>query len=207
MLHTPEEIVRLSNLAHFWEGATLIIIALLVAAKAFGYLRTGWQEYLWPLAALAASLTLFGFLFVGHFGELGKAWRVLTTDIQQKQHLTMGLVLAAGAVIELLAIKLKNRWLHLVFPLSILIIGILFLTHPQHGGAELAQQAAAIHKLIGIGLIFGALAQAAAWLFEKYRQALLVILALALVFSAGLFMAYREPLVLIDHMYKSKAEH
>lgn len=193
MLHTPQELVRLSNTAHTWEGIALIVIAVLIIAQAFGYLRTGWHRYLWPTVALLASLILAGFLFVGHAHELGKAWRVITTDMQQKQHLWISLLVGVGAIAELLAIRLSKKRLHLAFPIAVAIIGILFLVHPQHGSSDMAVKALVIHRVVGIVLLIGAFAQAASVLREKSQKALLIITALAFGVIGGLFIAYCEP--------------
>ncbi len=200
MLHTPEELVRLSNIAHVAEAIVLLIIASLIFAQAFGYLRTGWKRYLWPIVALLASLILAGFLFIGHGNELGKAWRVITADMQQKQHLQIGVLIGIGAIAELIAVKLKKKWLHLAFPLAIGIIGGLFLSHPQHGSTELAQRGLLIHRIAGMALIVAALAQAGSVLRAKSHKLFLIIAAVALAVSAGAFWVYSEPLMKMSGM-------
>lgn len=195
MLHTPEELVRLSNMAHIAEAIVLFIIAALLFAQAFGYLRTGWKRYLWPSVGLLASLILAYALLVGHYNELGKAWRVITTDMQQKQHFQIGVLIGIGAIAELFATRLKKKWLHLVFPITTGIIGVLFLTHPQHGTAEQAQRGLMLHRIAGSALVVAALSQAGAVLRAKSQKVLLVITAFALAISAGAFAMYREPLM------------
>jgi len=200
MLHTPEELVRLSNAAHIAEAIVLLVIAGLIFAQALGYLHFGWKRYLWPSVALLASLIIAYALFVGHWDELGKAWRVITTDMQQKQHFQIGALIGIGAIAELIAIKLKKKWLHLVFPIAVGIIGILFISHPQHGTEELARRGLAIHRIAGAALIISALAQAGAILRPKSQKALLIVTSVALAVSAGAFMVYREPLMEHDSM-------
>lgn len=193
MLHTPEEIVMLSNAAHIAEGILLLVLAGILTAQAFGKLQKSWQRYLLPGIGLLASLTLGGFLFFDHAGELVKAWRAINADMQQKQHLYMGTLIGLGSVAEFFAIKRKLKLLHLAFPVAVAIIGILFLVHPQHGTTELAERALLIHRIVGSALIAGALAKAVSVFYPKLQKVLLLITALAFAVSGGLFIAYREP--------------
>ena len=43
-LHTPQELVQLSNAAHVAEGIVLAIIGVLVIAQGLGYLQKAWQR-------------------------------------------------------------------------------------------------------------------------------------------------------------------
>lgn len=207
MLHTPEELVRLSNMAHMAEAIVLFIIAGLLLVQAFGYFKSGWKRYLWPAMGLLASLILAYALFVGHYDELGKAWRVITTDMQQKQHFQIGVLIGIGAIAEVTAIKLKKKWLHLVFPLAVGIIGVLFIGHPQHGTEELAKRGLLIHRIAGTALIIAALAQAGSVLRAKSQKTLLIITAVALAVSAAAFTVYREPLMDHGSMNASTQSH
>ena len=199
MLHTSEEIVRLSNAAHLAEGILLIILAGIVAARALGYLQKPWQQYLLPGISLLASLTLAGFLFYDHAGELARAWRAINADMQQKQHLYMGILIGLGSIAEFFAIKKRLKLLHLAFPAAVAITGLLFIVHPQHGSSELAQRALLIHRIVGGALMIGAIAKALALFRDNLRKILLLMTALSFVVSGGLFISYREPIMEMNH--------
>jgi len=193
MLHTPEEVVRLSNAAHVAEGVLLIILAAILLAQAFGYLEKSWQKYLLPALGLLASLTLALFLFVDHANELGRAWQAVMADMQQRQHAYMGVLIGFGSLAELISIKRDHKILRLVFPLAVAIIGLLFLIHPQHGTSELAERALLTHRIAGSSLIIAALAKAISVFQNRFQKILLIIAASMFIVSGALFIGYKEP--------------
>ena len=207
MLHSPEEIVRLSNAAHAAEGILLLILGGIVASQGFGYLRKAWQRYLIPFVGLLASLALAGFLFLDHYNELGAAWQAINQDMQQKQHWYMGTLLGLGSIIEFIAIKRNAKLLRLALPAAVAIIGVLFLVHPQHGSSDGAARALLIHRVVGTSLLIGALAQALTVIRSKYPKWLPIITASAFILSGGLFLGYREPLVNHGGMNSSTQSH
>ncbi len=194
-LHTPQEIVTLSNAAHIAEGIVLIAIAAVIVAQGFGYLQKGWQRYLVPSIGLVASLVLLSFLFFDHANELPRAWDWITSDMQQRQHLLMGILIGVGSIAALIGLKLQQQWLRLGLPLAIAIIGLLFLTHPQHGNSEEAARGLLIHRVAGTSLIIAGLAQAGGLFLKQWRKWLAVVAGAGLVLSAALFISYREPLM------------
>lgn len=199
MLHTAQEVVRLSNAAHFAEGILLFGLAGVLYAQGLGYLQKSWHRYIFPAIGLLASLTLAGFLFFDHWHELGKALRVITNDMQQKQHLYMGTLIGFGSISEFLAVKFNKKMLHLIFPVAIASIGILFLVHPQHGSSATALRALFIHRTVGSLLVLGAVAHAGSILHARSKKVLLIITALAFMISGALFISYREPLMTMNH--------
>src|SRR6478672_9190893 len=152
-LHTPQELVQLSNAAHLAEGIVLLIIALLIGAQGFGYLQKTWQRYLVPNVALLASLVLGGFLFLDHLNELSRAWHWITTDMQQQQHLLIGIILGVASILTLIGVKIQQKWLTASLALAFAAIGVVFLTHPQHGTDSEAAKALLIHRVAGTTLI------------------------------------------------------
>lgn len=197
-LHTPEELVQLSNAAHIAEGVVLTIIAILVIAQAFGYLQKTWQRYLVPGIALLASLILAGFLFVDHYNELPRAWHWVMTDMQQQQHFWIGLILGITSIAAIVGLKLKQKWLELSLPAAFVVIGILFLVHPQHGADAEAAKGLMIHRVVGTSLIIAGFAAASGFFLKQWRKVLAVVTGVALIVSAGALMLYREPLMTDD---------
>lgn len=206
MLHTPEEIVRLSNAAHVAEGVLLIILAVIFLAKATGRLQKSWQRFLVPIVGLIASLTLAAFLFVDHGNELAKAWQAIMGDMQQKQHFYMGSLIWLGSIAEFIAIKRKNKLLRIAFPLAVASIGLLFIFHPQHDLSNLAQRALLIHRVAGGSLIISAVAQAMAVFKANSKKTLLIIAAVALTISGSLFISYREPSMKMSDMHHAETQ-
>lgn len=203
-LHTPGEIIELSNLAHITEGLVLLAIGVLVIAQGMGYLRKSWQRYLIPSIALTASLVLIGFLFFDHLNELPLAWQWVTTDMQQKQHLQMGVVLGIGSIISLVGVRLKQEKFNLALYAAIAVIGFLFIIHPQHGNDAQATAALLIHRIAGSTLIVASLAQMAALFTQRWRKLLMVLAGISLGISAMLFMIYREPPMSPDMINESQ---
>lgn len=192
-LHTPQQIVELSNLAHLVEGLMLFIVGAMVLSEALGYLRGQRSQYIWPVLVLTTSLALFGFLFIGHFDRLALAWKVVTTDPQQRQHLMMAIVLSIGAIAEIAAIKTGRRMLRLGVPVAVAIVGVLFIVHPQHGSSEAAAKAVLIHRIAGTSLVAAGLARAWWALGRRWRNAALIVSGIAFMFGAMFFVTYKEP--------------
>jgi hypothetical protein len=192
-LHTPAEIIQLSNLAHITEGIVLLIIATIVVMQGLGFLQKSWQRYVLPGIALFASIVLIGFLFFDHLNELPLAWKWITTDMQQRQHLQMGVLLGVGSLVALIGIKWQKPKLNLALHAAIALIGFLFIVHPQHGSDAEAAKALLIHRVAGTALIIAGIAQATALFKQQWRKALLILAGVCLALSAVLFMAYREP--------------
>lgn len=193
-LHTPQELVQLSNAAHVAEGIVLAIIGIIVIAQGLGFLKKTWKRYLVPVIALLASLILAGFLFVDHYNELPAAWHWVTTDMQQQQHLLIGIILGFTSIAALIGLKLKQKWLELALPVAFVAIGVVFLIHPQHGTNSEAARALLIHRIAGTSLIIAGLAGTGAPLYKQWRKILSIVAGILLIVSAGLFISYREPL-------------
>lgn len=200
LIHTPEEIVRLSNLAHSTEGILMILLGILLVAKPLGYLQKKWQVYLLPGVSLLASLILFGFLFTGHFNEFPLAWKVMTTDMQQQQHLLIGLILGSTSLITILGLRLGQYKLTAAMSFGLLAIGILFLIHLQHGNGESFKRALFTHRAIGISIIVGWILHAGGVFIKRWHRQLSILSSLGFIIAGFFLMSYREPLVSRQNM-------
>ena len=199
-LHTPQEIVTLSNAAHVAEGVIIILFAAVIVAQGFGYLQKGWQRYLIPGIGLLASFVIIGFIFFDHIHELPRAWEWIINDMQQRQHLFMGILIGLGSIAALIGLKLQKEWLRLGLPLAIAVIGLLFLVHPQHGNSDEAARGLFIHRVAGTSLIIAGLAQASSLFLKQWRKMLAIVAGAGLLLSAVLFISYREPLMSAEDM-------
>lgn len=199
-LHSPQEIVGLSNAAHIAEGILFAIIAVLTIARGSEVLSPARYRLLVPLTGLAASLTLVLFFFADHYDELPQAWRWITSDMQQRQHIYMAAILGAASLVALSGLAWRKNWFDVSMAIAFLAIGMVFLFHPQHGTGTEAARALAIHYGIGAGMILAVLIHAGATFIRGWRKALTVTAGFVLLAVAVLFMTYREPLMTAGDM-------
>lgn len=205
-LHTPEELVFFSNIAHWTEGALFFVVVGIAILQLFGYFRD--KLYLWPSLILIAGLFLPLFTFSHHLEELGLAWQASILDPQQRQHMLMAILLTIAGLSELLRLKYRKSAWKFVLPIVLGIIGILFVIHPQHGTSEAVMQATLIHKYLGSALILSGLFRLAEMLWQHRRWLAypwLFLLAIAAVF----LISYREPVgaYMPAHEASLSAEH
>lgn len=189
-LHSPEELQYFSNLAHWTEGFLFAVIVLIALLETLGKIKS---KLIWPSILFFSGLFLPIFMFAHHTGsEFKLAWDATFLIPEQRQHFFMALLLMIGGGSELLMRKKYNNsiLLKMVLPLSLIIIGSLFLFHPQHGNAADMMRVVTIHKYLGLSIIatgiFKGLSE-----FLKVRQ-LAYIWILFMVISASLLLTYRE---------------
>ena len=182
--HTPDEMRRLSNLGHLVEGSltaavgVLALLATLTAAE-------------WPNSAYAglmagAGVLLLILLYPRHpVSDWGAIWR----DPQQREHTIMATALVLAGVAELVAAGRPP--LGFTWPAALVLIGLLFLTHAQHGSGEAMAQAVRRHRWIGAsGIAAGVLR-----FLSVLRPAVVwdVLWAVAVLAVAAQLLLYREP--------------
>jgi hypothetical protein len=175
--HTAEEMRRLSNLGHLVEGIVLAAVGGLALLRGFG---AGWASTVWPLLILLAGVVLLALIYPLHPPS---DWPALWRDPQQRQHTIFAAVLAVAGASELL------RASGYIWPAALLIIGVLFLTHTQHGRA--VARAVLLHRVLGITLIGAGLLRA----IEVGTGAgvFAFLWPLALLAAAAQLIVYREP--------------
>lgn len=189
-LHTPEELVFYSNIAHWIEGAIFLIVAGIALVQIFGYWKN--KPYLWPSLILIAGLFLPIFSYIHHWDELGLAWQATIYDSQQRQHMFMAILMSVAGFTELLHLKYQQSGWKFVLPLVLVTIGVLFLTHPQHGTSEAVMQATLIHKYLGSVLVLSGFFRGAEMVWSN-RKWLAYPWIIFLTLAAILLISYREP--------------
>lgn len=189
-IHTPEELVLYSNIAHWVEGGIFLLVAAIALLQIFGYLKN--KLYLWPSLILIAGLFLPIFSFIHHLDELGLAWQATIYDPQQRQHMFMAILMSIGGFSELMRLKYRESLWKFILPIVLATIGVLFLTHPQHGTNEAVLQAALIHKYLGSVLVLSGVFRAAEMLWPN-RKWLAYPWLIFLTIAAVLLISYREP--------------
>lgn len=190
-IHTPEELILYSNIAHWIEGAIFLIVAFIAIIQALGYWKN--KQYLWPSLILGAGLFLPIFSYIHHLDELRLAWQATIYDPQQRQHMFMALLMIVAGIGELTRIKRQESSWRFALPAVLAVIGILFLTHPQHGTSDAVVRATIIHNYLGIVLVLAGLFRS----IEVYRPNKSKWLAFSWIFfliiASILLISYREP--------------
>jgi hypothetical protein len=191
LLHTVEEMQRLSNIGHRVEGVLLLTVALIALGEASGIIRA---KLLWPGLIVVSGLFLFGFLLLHHgLDKLKLVWTLILKDPQQSQHLIMAGLLIFAGISEIIFRKHGFTALQFVWPLVVFTIGVMFLIHEQHGSSDAVESARRIHKYLGVLMIFVAiLILLNSLLAEKYKWIKFGWPILLIVTSIFLFI-YKEP--------------
>ncbi|MEK6588936.1 MAG: hypothetical protein AABY97_08865 [Chloroflexota bacterium] len=182
--HTPEEMRRRSNLGHMVEGLLLATVGVLAMLGNLGL--AAWASAAWPILILIAGLLLLVLLYPSH--PLSD-WPAIWSDPQQRQHTIMAAGIAAAGAAELVR-RSSPAWAY-VWPAAIILIGILFLTHPQHGTGEAVAKAVRQHRILGITAIIAGLLRAANVITGTTLFA--ILWPLALLAAAAQLILYREP--------------
>lgn len=195
-LHSPQEMRFLSNLGHWIEGGILAGVALIALLRVSGFLGDTVSKYLWPGFVLLAGVTLAAFMLLHHgLARVGPSWEFVTSDPQQRQHFVMALLLFGAGAAELLRESrgaTGSGW-GFVWPAVLVVIGILFMVHKQHGNEAAVSWAATVHRYLGLLLVSAGLARAAEVMFNSTARWLAFSWAVLLLLSALLLLAYREP--------------
>ena len=78
-----------------------------------------------------------------------------------------------------------------VWPAALILIGVMFLVHEQHGTSEAAAKAGWLHRLLGITLIVAGLLKGGEVITGA--RLLAMLWPFALLAAAGQLLIYREP--------------
>lgn len=194
LLHTPEEMRRLSNLAHIVEGALIVIVGVLVLLEKLAGFT--WTSAAWPVLILIAGVVLLFLLYPLHPVS---EWRLIWRDAQQRQHTIIAVAMAIAGLAELLSSSLSA--LCYVWPIAVLLTGSLFLFHTQHGTSEAAAKAIRQHQLLGSTFIAAGLLN----LVEIINGAIFaaILWPILLIVAAAQLLLYREP----EGAYEDGAKH
>ncbi len=192
-LHTLEELIYLSNLAHWIEGGLFSAVVIIAFVQATGIYRASWLKYVWPSLILAAGLFLPIFSFSHHWNEMELAFKATIYDAQQRQHLYIAIIVTVAAALEFYSIKTDKLWAKVAFPAGLLIIGLLFLAHQQHGTSEAVMNAVIIHRYLGASLILAGIFRMVEVLGKSKMKLAAYLWMIFLAVASGLLISYREP--------------
>ncbi|MCC6625276.1 MAG: hypothetical protein IT385_28770 [Deltaproteobacteria bacterium] len=136
-------------IVHQIAGAALVVIALLLLARALGWIRGDWPVYVLPASLLLLGLFLLLDPIVFHGGTFGA---------EGTQHQIQGAVLIVVAAVELgrARRRLPHRAWGALLPIAVGAVGVMFMLHSQHGGGDMLLQITQ-HRILGATLILTAL--------------------------------------------------
>lgn len=183
--HTPEEMRRLSDLGHKLEGGLLAAVGLLALAAAAGL--GAWASIAWAALLLVAGIVLLIAIYPRHPME---DWPAIWNDPQQRQHTLIAVAITIAGAVELARLP-HLAALRYIWPVIATLIGILFLTHAQHGTGEAVEKATWQHRILGITVIVAGLLRGAEILANL--PMLGYFWPVALLAAAAQLLLYHEP--------------
>jgi hypothetical protein len=195
-MHTVEDMQAFSNVAHTVEALILGAVAAIAFAEALGYVNRGWQRYLWPGLVAFAGLFLMVFMLLPYHGlsQMPAQWDFIFGDPQQQQHMTVALVAVIAGLAE---IRARNAFPHgelvLVWPASLIVVGLMFALHKQHGTDSAVRQAQIIHTYLGVLLISTGILRGIQVVRATQRRWLAFSWCITLFAAAAVLGIYREP--------------
>lgn len=202
--HTAQELVIFSNQVHWIEGWLLLAVIILSFLQARNYIQSNIIKYLWPLIILLAGSILVPYLLLHHGLEnFGRSWYYIWNDPQQRQHFIMGILLMISGLVELLyaAEKIKERFWKFVWPTVLVVIGVLFMIHTQHGTSNAVHESVIFHRYLGTALILSGVFKALELVWVRLYPVLKYIWMIFLLITSIMLIIYREPVgaYMMDH--------
>jgi hypothetical protein len=195
LLHTPEEMRRIVNMAHVVEGLVIGAAAIAMIAEVRAASRNA--RLVWPGIMVAAGLGLLLFLVIPHHGlSLATAqWSFIAGDPQQRQHVVIAVVLAMAGVVEVQRRRgrLPRQAWGFAWPAALAAIGVLFLVHQQHGTADAVATAVRVHRYLGATFMVASVLSAVTASRPRPSRWITLATAATLLATASLLIAYREP--------------
>lgn len=193
-LHTQEEFRYLSSLGHWIAGYIFLAVVIVALLQALGFFKN--KTYLWPVLVIIAGVILIPYNMFHHgWNELPLVWKVIELDPQQRQHFIMFNLIFIGGIAELLVSlkKVTGRVWQFIWPGALVIIGYMFLTHPQHGTEEARAYSLMFHITLGIMIILAGLFRAATVLWSQKYKWIVYGWILFLLLTSVMLIAYNEP--------------
>lgn len=194
--HTAQELVIFSNQIHWVEGWLLLAVVILGFLQVRNYIQSNIIKYLWPLIILLAGSILVPYLLLHHGVEnFSRAWYYIWNDPQQRQHFIMGLLLMITGSVELLyaAEKIREKVWKFVWPTVLVIIGVLFMIHTQHGTSAAVHESVIFHRYLGTALILSGIFKALELAWARLYPMLKYIWMIFLLITSIMLITYREP--------------
>ena len=98
-----------------------------------------------------------------------------------------------AGVAEIVALAAGLDVLRSAWPLALVVVGVLFFTHPQHGTDEAAVKAVRIHRVLGGTFVLAGLARSIAVLSGIYKGTVGLGWIVLIFAAAAQLIFYREP--------------
>jgi hypothetical protein len=189
---TPEQLRAASNVAHWSEGTLLLVAGLFAVAQEVGWVKSRYQW--WACLVLAAGILLPVFIGLSAGpANVGDQVRLALHDRQQLQHLALAILMVAGAMAELRPAHVQIRIVRLVWPTALTVIGLILMIHTEYGTPAAVTEAVRLHRYQGAGFVVAGALRYWQVFANSQRPTSRYAWILAVLVSAGLLIAYREP--------------
>lgn len=193
-LHSPEEFRYLSSLGHWVVGYIFLGLTIIAFLQSLGFLAT--KKYLWPALIVLAGVILIPLNLLHHsIEQLPLVWKVIELDPQQRQHFIMFNLIFLGGVVELLVSLKKFRadvW-RFIWPTVLIVIGLMFLFHPQHGSIEALAYSVPYHRTLGTVLVLSGVFRTLEIIWQKKYKIFTFGWIVFLFIASILLVVYNEP--------------
>lgn len=141
---------------HLLPGLAVIIVALLAILHEGGFAKAAWLKYVLPVALVLLGLQgIFDKLM--HGAAAPKDYATETA-----QHMTQGAIILMAGIAEVLRARgvTARRSVAMVFPIALLLVGVMFILHAQQGSGAPMLVMLVQHRAYGLTLIMAAAARA-----------------------------------------------
>lgn len=184
MTHSPEELARLSTLAHNLFGGLTFVLALRLAWEALRGVPTGWTRLLAPGLGTLLGYGLTVWVF---FHQIVSHHLPPFADPRQNEHQLIGLFAGTGAIVQLLGrLGRLGAWAEAGFPVGLIATAGAFAAHEQ-GTVEIL----VVHGFLAESLLLSGIAGLCALSAGDARPWRLAA-ALLLLSSAVQLLSYEE---------------
>lgn len=190
---TAQQLRDLSNTAHWAEGAVIASVAVLTLLEAIRGMPRGTLRLTWPLLIVGAALFLPGFILATSEQQILDAAAFMWRDPQQRQHLFMAAALLAAGVVELWLRWTRSNKRSFTWPVALVVLGTLLMTHTEYGTAEAVRWATRQHIYQGIMAAAAGGSFAAARMGNRAGRLAAFIGPLLLLATSVMLLMYREP--------------
>lgn len=193
-LHSPEEFRYLSSLGHWIAGYIFLGVSIIAFLQALGLFKS--KQYFWPLLVVISGVIFIPYSILHHgFGKLDLVFKVIQLDPQQRQHIIMFNLLFIAGIVELLLSlkKIQGTLWRFVWLGVIIIVGLMFLFHPQHGTTEAMAYSLPYHRVLGTVLLLAGLVKIAEVIWSQRYRLLTFVWVVFLFISSILLITFNEP--------------
>jgi hypothetical protein len=183
--HTAEELAELSTFIHNLAGWLLFALGAAMLVEAIRGPARGRWRHAWPVLGAVIGFGLLAYI-VQHMALHHRVSPL--SDPMQLQHQLIGLLVGAGATVEILGRRgTIGTWSQAVWPASLVAVGVVFLLHEQA-----TEMALLVHWALAAAIVLGGLALLAVALSREEARSLRVFGVLLLLAASVQLIVFQE---------------